>query len=471
MKKKALFASFAGLLALSGCQVGPVFHQPDTPVPKTWAAMTPTATDNWPGSDWWTGFGSTQLDGLIQQAMAGNLDIAAAMARIEMANGQARQAGAPLLPSIGAGVSGGTTRQLNMLGHERHHIFDAGVLQASYELDFWGKNRSALQAAENTADAAKFDAEVVRLSTAESVATTYINLLGLQGQLKILKTNLRREQDTLAGTTSMQQAGMIPLLAVAQQRQAVDSLAATIPPLVQQIEHLHTALAILLGELPENLHLQPESLDQLQMPAVVAGLPSGLLLRRPDVQMAEAHLKAANANVRVAQADFFPSIDLTASGGIESYTLSNFTVPPLGIYTLAASITQPLFHGGYLRGQLEHAKGAYQLALEDYRKTALSAFGDVEDALSATTQFSAQKQAEDENVTSARMSYDMSREAFHAGTTTILSVLNGESNLLSAEQGQAQAQEAYLDALVGLYGALGGGWSSTSSTTAPLAQP
>jgi outer membrane protein, multidrug efflux system len=469
--KKALFVSFAGLLALSGCQVGPVFHQPDTQVPKTWAAMTPTAADTWPGSDWWTGFGSTQLDGLIQQAMAGNLDIAAAMARIEMANGQARQAGAALLPSIGAGVTGGATRQLSMLGHERHHIFDAGVLQASYELDFWGKNRSAAQAAENTADAAQFDAEVVRVSTAASVATTYINLLGLQDQLKILKTNLRREQDTLAGTTAMQQAGMIPLLAVAQQRQAVDSLAATIPPLVQKIEHLHTALAILVGVLPENLHLQPESLGQLTMPAVVAGLPSGLLLRRPDVQMAEAQLKAANANVRVAQADFFPSIDLTTAGGIESYTLSNFTVPPLGIYTLAASITQPLFHGGYLRGQLEHAKGAYQLALEDYRKTALSAFGDVEDALSATTQFSAQKQAEDENVASARMSYDMSREAFHAGTTTILSVLNGESGLLSAEQGQAQAQTTYLDALVGLYQALGGGWSSTSGTTTPLAQP
>ena len=135
----------------------------------------------------------------MQQAMAGNLDIAAAMARIEMANGQARQAGAALLPSIGAGVGGGETRQLSMLGHERHHIFDEGVLQASYELDFWGKNRSAAQAAKNTADAAKFNAEVVRMSTAASVATTYISLLGLQDQLKILQTNLQREQDMLVG--------------------------------------------------------------------------------------------------------------------------------------------------------------------------------------------------------------------------------------------------------------------------------
>ena len=459
--RKALWASFAGLLALSGCTVGSAFHQPDTPVPKTWAAMPLTATNDWPNSDWWTGFGSAQLDGLMQQAMAGNLDIAAAMARIEMANGQARQAGAALLPSIGAGAGGGATRELSMLGQQRQHIFDAGVLQASYELDFWGKNRSALEAAENAAEAAQFNAEVVRIATAASVATTYIRLLGLQDQLKILQTNLQREQAMLAGLTTMQQAGMIPLLAVAEQRQAVDSVAATLPPLVQKIQHLHTALAILVGVLPEDLHLQPESLDELKMPAVVAGLPSGLLLRRPDVQMAEARLKAANANVRVAQADFYPSFDLTASGGIESYTLSNFTVPPLGIYTLAASITQPLFHGGYLRGQLEHAKGAYQLALQNYRKTALSAFGDVEDALEATTQFSTQEQAENETVQSARQSFEMSREAFHAGTTTILSVLNGEDGVLSAEQDQAQAQLAYLDALVGLYQALGGGWSRT----------
>jgi outer membrane protein, multidrug efflux system len=464
--KKALYASLAGLLALSGCQVGPAYHQPDTAVPKSWAAMPAEAANDWPNSDWWTGFGSTQLDDLMQQAMAGNLDIAAAMARIEMANGQARQAGAALLPTIGAEVGFGATRQLSLLGHERHHIFDAGILQASYQLDFWGKNRSSLQAAENSADAARFNAEVVRISTAASVATTYINLLGLQDELKILQTNLQREQDTLAGVTTMQQAGMVPLLAVAQQRQAVDSLAATLPPLEQQIEHLHTALAILVGVLPEDLHLQPESLADLKMPAVIAGLPSGLLLRRPDVQMAQAQLKAANANVRVARADFFPSIDLTAAGGIESYTLTSFTVPPLGIYTLAASITQPLFHGGYLQGKLKYAKGAYQLALENYRKSALSAFGDVEDALNATTQYSDQVQAENENMTSARSSYEMSQEAFHAGTTTILSVLNGESGLLSAEQGQAQAQAAYLDALVELYEALGGGWSSTSSTTA-----
>jgi multidrug efflux system outer membrane protein len=460
--RKVLGASFIGLLALSGCQVGPAFHQPHTPVPKTWAAMPVDAANAWPQSAWWTGFGSTQLDDLIQQAMAGNLDIGAAMARIEMANGQARQAGAALLPTIGAGVSGGETRQLSMLGHERHHIFDSGVLQASYELDFWGKNRSALQAAENSRDAAIFNADTVRIATAASVATTYISLLGLQEQLKILQTNLQREQDTLAGMTTMQQAGTIPVLDVAQQRESVDSLAATIPPLQQQIEHLHTALAILVGVLPEDLHLQPESLDELNMPAVIAGLPSGLLLRRPDVQMAEAKLKAANADVRVARADFFPSIDLTAAGGIESYTLTNFTVPPLGIYTLASSITQPLFHGGYLQGQLKYAKGSYQLALEDYRKAALSAFGDVEDSLSATTQYSAQAQAEDESVASARTSYDMSQEAFHAGTTTILSVLNGESGLLSAEQGQAEAQVAYLDSLVGLYQALGGGWSSTT---------
>jgi outer membrane protein, multidrug efflux system len=463
--RRFLSASFCTLLGLSGCQVGPAYQHPKTPIPMAWAAAAPQG-GNWPAADWWTAFGSSQLDDLIQQAMTGNLDIAAAKARIEQANGEAREAGAPLLPSIGANVSGGATRQLSLVGQQREHIYDGGVLQASYQLDFWGKNRSALQAAESTAAAARFDAEVVTITTASSIATTYISLLGLQDQLKILQSNLQREQDMLTDMTTMQQAGTIPLLDVAQQRATVDSLAATVPPLKQQIEHLHTALAILIGVLPEDLHLHDESLAELTTPQVVAGLPSGLLLRRPDVQMAEANLQAANANVRVARADFFPSLDLTANGGIESYTLSNFTVPPLGIYTLAASLTAPIFHGGYLRGQLESQKGAYQLALQDYRKAALSAFGDVEDALTGTNQLAVQQAAENESVTSARSSYDMSQEAFQGGTTTILSVLNGEDALLSAEQSQSQAHMAYLQSIVGLFDALGGGWSAPQGTDA-----
>ena len=367
--KKALCRKFyrlAGSVRLPG---GPGLSPTRYAVPKTWAAMPLDAANDWPNSDWWTGFGSTQLDGLMQQAMAGNLDIAAAMARIEMANGQARQAGAALLPSIGAGVGGGETRQLSMLGHERHHIFDEGVLQASYELDFWGKNRSAAAGRRKHRGCGKIQRrQLVRIATAASVATTYISLLGLQDQLKILQTNLQagtrhaRRHDQHAASRHDPGPGCCPAA------QSVDSLAATLPPLVQQIEHLHTALAILVGVLPENLHLQPESLDGLNMPAVIAGLPSGCSCAGQTCRWRKRSLKPPTPMFAWHRLIFIPSFDLTASGGIESYTLTNFTVPPLGIYTLASSITQPLFHGGYLQGQSSTPKAPTSWPPEDYRK-------------------------------------------------------------------------------------------------------
>jgi NodT family efflux transporter outer membrane factor (OMF) lipoprotein len=240
----------------------------------------------------------------------------------------------------------------------------------------------------------------------------------------------------------------------------VDGLAAAIPPLTQQLAQTKNALAILVGKLPEELQFPPGSLHDLSLPEVTPGLPSELLVRRPDVQQAEAQLVTANANIKVARAQFFPSFELTGDAGLVSFGLAHFTTPPLIAYTLLGSITQPIFSGGKLTGQLEYSKARYEELLQDYRKAALSAFGDVEDALAATTATADQQAAGQKSVTSARQAYQMALDAFHGGTTTILSVLVAESALFSAEDALAQARLAHMQALVSLFRALGGGWKT-----------
>ncbi|NVN10107.1 efflux transporter outer membrane subunit [Nguyenibacter vanlangensis] len=456
MKRSIL--SLLAVLVCGGCDLGPDYHRPAMQQPQAWQdAGVPAA--RWPEAAWWKAFGSPQLDALIDRAMQDNTDLAAATARIEQADGQARQAGAALLPSVGLGGNVGPARSLSLLGKERHRIDYEGVVQASYELDFWGKNRAWLEGARATAQASRYARQVVALSTEAAVAGAYFQYLAFRDQAAAAQRNLKQARRTLDGLSAMRAAGTIPELDLVQQRTIVGQLTAAVPPLEQQAEHMRIALAILVGVLPEDLSLRPERLADLRSPPVIAGLPSGLLARRPDVRAAEADLMAANANVKMARAAFFPSIDLTAQGGIETYALTHYTVPPLGIYSLAASLSQPIFEGGRLRGQLNVAEGRYEELLQAYRKTALSAFGDVEDALSATTQTSREQQAQDMAAGNAAQSYAMAQEAYRGGTTTILNILTAEGALATAQGAQIQAQQAHLQAVLGVYQALGGGWS------------
>ena len=455
--KRSLLPLLA-VLACAGCDLGPDYHRPTIKGPTTWQdADAPSAT--WPEAAWWKAFGSPQLDALIDRARHNNTDLAAAAARIEQADGQARQAGAALLPSVGLGGNVGPARSLSLLGKERHRIDYEGVAQASYELDFWGKNRAGLEAARASAEAGRYAWQVVVLSTETAVVSAYFQYLASHDQAAAARRNLEQAQRTLDGLSAMRAAGTIPEFDLVQQRTIVSQLAAAVPPLEQQAEHMRIALAILVGVLPEDLSLRPEKLADLRPPPVVAGLSSDLLTRRPDVRAAEASLIAANANVKAARAAFFPSIDLTAQGGIETYALTHYTVPPLGIYSLAASLSQPIFEGGRLRGQMKVAKGRYEELLQTYRKAVLSAFGDVEDALHAPPQTSREQQAQDMAAANAAQSYSMAQEAYHGGTTTILNVLTAEGALATAQGAQIQARQAHLQALLGLYQALGGGWN------------
>ena len=456
-------AALAAMLAASvaACDLGPDYKAPQTAIPAAWDNTLAGAPASWPSPDWWTGFGSPQLNALISQARAGNTDLAAATYRLRAAQAEAEIAGAPLYPSVEFAPVTGPERELNLTGQERHHVLYQAFAKVSYEIDFWGKNRAALQSAEATANSTRFARDVVWITTSTGVVNLYLQQLALQDRMRVAQDNLGRAQHILDGVVMQERQGIVPHLAVVQQQAVVAGVATVLPPLQQQLVAAQVALAILVGRLPEELHLPPGSLRDIRQPQLAAGVPAELLARRPDVHQAEATLVAANADIRVARASFFPSFGLNLSAGPTSLTLARGTVPILGAYSLLASVTQPIFEGGALQGKLDQTKARYQeLLLGSYRSAVLSAFGDVETALASVKAAQQEQEAQQRSATLAQQSSGLASRSLQGGVGTILNLLTAETADYSAQDALVQAQLGSLQAVVGLIKALGGGWTT-----------
>jgi multidrug efflux system outer membrane protein len=446
------------LLLATACSLGPRYHRPSIPAPEAWRADAAPGPGTWPSRDWWRGFHSAELDRLLGEARSANDDLAAAIARVHEADAQRRIAGAPLLPAVG--VSATATRQRNPGAAAGAGPYDQflPLLSVGYELDFWGRNRAALAAATATVAASRFDRATVELTVMASVASSYFQALELRDRLAVAQQNLAGARHILDGLKLEQRVGTATGLDVAQQETAVATLFASIPPLEQALRLDVDALAILVGRTPESIDITAGSLDELVAPDVGPGLPSELLARRPDVAEAEAQLVAANANMAVARAALFPSIQLTGSGGFESSSLSTLLRPASRIWSIGAGLTQPIFEGGALRGQLEYSKARYQELLAGYHKAVISAFANVEDSLVALRQTAEQQQRQQQAVDQARRAYRFAAAQMRAGTINVLTLLNAQSALLTAEDTLAQVKFARLQASVNLFKALGGGW-------------
>jgi outer membrane protein, multidrug efflux system len=447
-------------LALGGCSLGPAYRRPSIPAPAAWrTSAAASMPQGWPSAGWWNGFHSAELTRLMTTGRAANDDLAAAIARVREADAQVRISSAPLLPSLDASGTGSRQREISPLSGSAL-LYDelAAGLDATYELDFWGENRAIRSAALASAAASRYDRETVELSVMSGIADTYFSALALRDRLRIARANLASAEETLNGLETDEQVGITNALDVAQQDTVVATVAATIPPLEQQERQEMDALAILVGQTPQSFNIDASSLAGISAPAVTAGVPSELLARRPDVANAEAQLIAANADIRAARAAFFPTIDLTASGGYESKALSTLLEPGSRVFSLSAGLTQPIFRGGAVLGQYRLSQARYGELLADYHKAVISAFGNVEDSLAAVTDTGEQLRREQIATDKARSAYQMSQDQFHAGTVNILTVLSTENSLFTAEDALAQAQLAHLEAVVGLFNALGGGW-------------
>jgi NodT family efflux transporter outer membrane factor (OMF) lipoprotein len=459
---KAAFA-LALLPVLAGCILTADKLDPTLDVPNRYRAAHGAPGAALPNLEWWRGFRSAELIDLMVQARAANLDIAVAVARIVQADAQARVAGAALLPTISGNASVERSRSSSAVsssgsGGSGDRTTYTTSLNASYTLDFWGRNRALTRAAEETAVASRFDREVVALSTLVVVADTYFLVLEGQDRLRVARNNLASAESILKVIEDRQRAGTADALAVSQQASLVAIQRAQIPPLIQQIEQNKATLGLLVGRSPEHITIRGGSMYRLAIPRITPGLPSQLLTQRPDIREAEARLAGADANVEAARAAFFPTIQLTGQEGLQSAMLRNLFSPGAFFYSVAASLTQPIFDGGVLLGQLDLQRGLREELVQTYRKAVISAFTDVERALIAVAQLADQERLQRAAVDEARRAYDLMKQRLDAGTIDITTLLQVQQTLFQQEDILATVRFARLQAVVSLFQALGGGW-------------
>ena len=454
-----------GVVASSaGCILTKDLPAPALDVPVGYkAARLTTATDAPPTLDWWRGFRSRELTGLMEEAQTVNLDIAAATARFRQADAQARIAGAALLPSLsGTGqeaysrTSGSSSSGLTNGGREVVNY--SSSFSASYELDFWGKNRDAAQAAEETSVATRFDRDVVALTTLTTVANAYFQVLAAQDRIRTAQRNIASAERILNAIKERLRAGTGNDLDVAQQESVLANQRALVPPLRQTLDQNINALATLVSRPPEAVRVTGGSLNKIAAPRVTPGLPSELLTQRPDIRRQEAQLASATANVGSARAQFFPSIQLTGQGGYQSSALSSLFQPHAAFFSMVGSLTQPIFEGGRILGNFEYTKARQDELLQTYRKTVVQAFADVDNALMSIRQTAERLRLQRQVVAASRRAFELSEQQLGAGTADIVTVLNTQLTLFQAEDSLSQAQLARLLAIVSLYQALGGGW-------------
>jgi multidrug efflux system outer membrane protein len=470
---KIRFASALSALllcpALSGCGLGTERPALSLDMPANYREAARGAPDAAvPAVDWWRGFRSGELTTLMEAAQINNLDIAVAIAQIVQADAQVGVLGAPLLPSI---TGTGTTERLKSPGTQPVSLSSLG-LTASYMVDFWGKNRATLYAAEENASVARYNREVVTLTTIVTVANTYFAILAAQDQLRVAHRNLAAAERILTLIKQQFAGGTASQLELSQQEALVATQRASIPPLEVTLRQNIAALALLVARAPANFHVNGGSTAQIVVPRVTAGLPSQLLYQQPAVRLAEAQLASSNFSVEAARAAFFPQIQLTAATGVQSAALASLFGPGAFFYTLSAGLTQPLFDGFLLESELKQAKGLQLQFLQAYRKAVLLAFTDVEQALVALAQFTRQEKLQTDVVAASQKAFDTSETQFRGGTVNLLTVLQTQQTLFTAENVLVQVRLSKLLAASSLFQALGGGWTpnGTLSSLQPQGQ-
>ena len=467
----------AAALLLSGCAVGPDYLRPSFLLPSAWSkadAAAPEAAQPAAkaGERWWSLYGDPVLDKLVEEALANNADAQVAAARVLEARAIAGTVDADRYPTLSAGFSGSRTKSTLLGSFPRPNSLPRtqndyrATLDASYEIDLWGKFRRASEAARADLFAAQSSRDAVQLSLTAGVAQQYFALLAADAQVKVAQRTAATRGETLTLFKQRLEVGALSEYdlrqAEAQEAAARSQLAA----LLRDRERAETALAVLLGRSPREVlegtvtRGTPGALPPLTVPA---GLPSDLLLRRPDLQAAEQQLIAANARIGVARAQYFPSIGLTASAGSESVVFSKLFTGPAGIFSFAASVTQPIWNGGRIGFGVDAAEARRDAALAQYKQAVANAFKDVRDALAAQTAARDALAAETTRATALEKALQAANQRFDAGIASRLDVLDVERNLLAAELARVDAERAQRAALADLFKALGGGWPEGSA--------
>jgi outer membrane protein, multidrug efflux system len=468
------------VLSMAACTVGPNYKRPAVDAPASFRGVSPAEEPAAPASSspavsgsstpgsipaslgdekWWEVFEDKELQQLIRTALKNNYDVRIAATRVLEAQAQLGITRADQFPSLSVGGNITSLQNPQEGPIPSYQLTQGQVLaSAAWNVDFWGRYRRATEAARANLLSSQWAQKEVMSTLVANVASSYFLLRQLDYQLEISKNTLSSRQDSLQLTKTLEEHGINNLLDVRQSEQLVYTAAAEVPDLERQIAIQEDALSILLGKNPGDIPRGLKLTEQPHSPEVPAGLPSALLERRPDIREAEQNLVAANAQIGVARAAYFPQISLTGSGGYQSSKLTDLFTGPAGIWSLAGSVTQPIFEGGRLKSGVRLAEAQHEQLLLTYQQTIQGAFRDVSDALVAYRKYREFRIQQQLLVESARDAARLSELRFKAGSTDYLEVLTNETNAFSAELTLAQAQGSELNALVQLYLALGGGW-------------
>jgi outer membrane protein, multidrug efflux system len=457
LKQTSLSTAALTAVFLAGCNVGPKYTRPNYPAPPAFrgaddAAVSSDAQNSLGDQQWSQVFQEPELQDLIRKALANNYDVRIAAQHIIEQQAQVQITRSQEFPQVSASLSGGGSNVPAALQTTPPVSFG---LNASWTPDFWGLYRKQTEVQRDQLLAQQWAQRAVRLTLVQQVATAYLQLRALDNQLAIAQQTLKARQDSLNLTQTLESGGAAPLSDVRQAEELVYTASSQIPQIQQQIQQQENAIHLLLGENPGPIARSSAHTITPPPQDVPTGLPSQLLARRPDIEQAEAQLMAANANIGVARAQFFPQLALSGQAGAGGENFANL----LGIVLGSGSITQPIFEGGKLRGQLNLSKAQEQELVLAYQKTIAGAFSDASNALIALNKQRAYRIEQEKLVAAAQDATRLARIRYQGGATSYVEVLTADSTLFSAQLNLVSAQQSEALALVQLYGALGGGWN------------
>ena len=459
---KAMSVSVLALVA-AGCKLTP----PPTPLDKPGdmpAGFTAPVVDKnapiWPAADWWNNYNAPELPMLMETAMRENLDLKVAQGRVLESEANNTIAFAALLPTVGGTLSARKAGN----NSTNADTFGAGFT-GNYVLDFFGQNRARLKAADENLRGARYSAATTGLTIEQAVANAYFTILQLRERIAITRQNLDLSRRVLAISQAKFAAGVTSNLDVMTETAQVASQQSQLPPLIEQEREARYTLAVLLGLPPENFDIKGQNLDGINVPTVQAGLPSDLLLRRPDIALAEANLYAAHANVDAARAAFFPQVGLNAGLSWGSGVLGTIFDPASLAWNIGASLTQSIFDGGVINARDRQARAIQDEQIAAYRKQVFTAFQQVESAVGSADAISQQLAFIEEQEKASVEAERISELQYREGTIDITTLLNQQSSLFNAQISRVNAKLSRLQNSINLYIALGGGWDQKKSDT------
>lgn len=461
------------LLSAPAFAKGPKYQKPSVTTPQNWQTPAPwqeaLPLDSLPKGMWWAFFGDAELNQYEQRAMASNQTLQAAVARLSEARASARVTAAGLYPELDAGarairerlsgnrpVNGALVQPVPVTQNEFTIPFTL-----NYEIDLFGRVRHSVEAANAQLQASAADLENVRLLVSSELAADYFQLRELDSEIAVVQKAIAYQQQGLTLVNNRHSGGAASGLDVAQQQVVLDSSITQLSLLQQQRAQFQHALAMLQGLAPAEFIAPVRGLESLP-PALPLILPSELLQRRPDVAIAERQTAAANARIGVARAALYPSISLGGSGGLDSAAIGSLLNAPSFFWSIGLSALEPVIAGGRNRAQLDFARGGYQEAVANYRETALTAFQQVEDALSGLTTLAAAYESQQRAVADAERALQLANARYTGGLVTYLDVITAEEQALSNEREETQLLGQRMTTSVLLVKALGGGWDSSS---------